>query len=58
MEHRGLLSNDETFPTWGRVAANEFGRLAQGVGGRIAGSNTIFFIPSSAVPRNKTVTYG
>jgi hypothetical protein len=58
MEYRGLISDDETFPTWDPAAANEFGRLAQGVGGRIEGSNTIFFIPRSAVPRNKTVTYG
>jgi hypothetical protein len=33
-------------------------KIAQGVGGRIEGSNTIYFIPRSAVPRNKTVTYG
>jgi hypothetical protein len=45
------------YPTWDRSAANEFGRLAQGVGRRIEGSNTIFFIPHSAVPRNKAVTY-
>jgi hypothetical protein len=58
MEYRGLISYDETFPTWYRAAVNDFRRLAQGVGGRIEGSNTIFFIPSSDVPRNKTVTYG
>jgi hypothetical protein len=56
--YRGLISDDDTFPTWDRAAANDFGRLAQGVGGRIEGSNKIFFIPRSAVPRNKTVTYG
>jgi hypothetical protein len=58
MECRGLITDKETFPTWDRAAANEFGRLAQGVGGRIEGSNTIYFIPRSAVPPNKTVTYG
>jgi hypothetical protein len=58
MEYRGLISDDETLPTWDRGTANEFGRLAQGVGGSIEGSNTIFFIPRSAAPRNKTVTYG
>jgi hypothetical protein len=32
--------------------------LAQGVGGRIEGSNTIFFIPRSLVPQGKVITYG
>jgi hypothetical protein len=58
MEYRGLKADKETFPTWDHATANEFGRLAQGVGGRIEGSNTIYFIPRSAVPPNKTVTYG
>jgi hypothetical protein len=58
MEYRGLITDKETFPTWDRAAANEFGRLAQGVGGRIEGSNNIYFIPRSTVPPNKTVTYG
>jgi hypothetical protein len=48
MEYRGLVFDEETFPIWDRAAANEFGRLAQGVGGRIEGSNTIYFIPRSA----------
>jgi hypothetical protein len=58
MEYRGLIADKETFPTWDRATANEFGRLAQGVGGCIEGSNTIYFIPRSAVPPNKTVMYG
>jgi hypothetical protein len=58
MEYRGLITDKETFPTWDRAAASEFGRLAQGVGGHINSSNTIYFIPRSAVPPNKTVTYG
>jgi hypothetical protein len=53
MEYRGLIADKETFPTWDRAAANEFGRLAQGVGGSIEGSNTIYFIPCSAVPPKK-----
>ncbi len=41
-------------------AANEFGRLAQGVGGRFKGTNTIFIIHKNQVPHNrmKDVTYG
>jgi hypothetical protein len=58
MEYRGLITDKETFPTWERAAANEFGRLAQGVGGRIEGSNTIYFIPRLEVSPSKTVTYG
>ncbi len=40
--------------------ANEFGRLAQGVGTRIKGTNTIHFIQKNQVPqeRVKDVTYG
>ena len=46
--------------TWSQSAANEFGRLAQGVGGRFKGTNTIFFIHKNQVPheRMKDVTYG
>jgi hypothetical protein len=53
MEYIGLIADNETFPTWDRAAANEFGRLVPGVGGRIEGSNTIYFMPRSAVPPNK-----
>ena len=42
------------------MAANKFGQLAQGVGGRIKGTNTIFFIRRDEFPRTrmKDVTYG
>jgi hypothetical protein len=43
MEYRGLIADKETLPTWDRAAANEFGRLAQGVGGSIEGSSTIYY---------------
>jgi hypothetical protein len=40
-------------------SANEFGRLPQGVGGQIQGTNTIFFIQKNQIPgdRWKDVTY-
>jgi hypothetical protein len=58
LEYRHLIQDDSTFPVWNKAAANEFGRLAQGVGGRIEGSNTFFFIPCQAVPKGKIITYG
>ena len=44
--------------TWETSFANELVSLAQGVGNRIEGTNTINFRQKSAVPRNKKVTYG
>ncbi len=40
-------------------SANEFGRLAQGVGSQIQGTNTIFFIHKHQVPANnwRDITY-
>ena len=57
MEYRELIANPKTKDAWLRSAANEFGRLAQGVGGRIEGTNTIQFIPRNKVPKDRTVTY-
>jgi hypothetical protein len=48
---------------WLRSMANDLGWLAQGVGTgrsaqeRIIGTNTIFFIPKSSVPKGRQVTY-
>jgi hypothetical protein len=58
LEYRNLTKDDSRFTVWNKAAANEFGRLAQGVGDRIEGSNTIFFIPRQAVPKGKIITYG
>jgi hypothetical protein len=52
-----LIKDDITFTVWNKAASNEFGRLAQGVGYHIEGSNTIFFIPRQAVPKGKIITY-
>jgi hypothetical protein len=45
---------------WTLSSANEFGRLAQGVGNRIKGTNTIRFIAKADIPikHRKDVTYG
>ena len=43
---------------WKTSLANDLGWLAQGVGTRIpTGTNTVFFIPRSAIPAGRTVTY-
>jgi hypothetical protein len=57
LEYHHLIQDESTFPVWNKVAANEFGRLAQCVGGIIEGSNTIFFIPLQTVPNGKSITY-
>ena len=58
MEYRDLLADPTTRDVWLHSAANEFGRLAQGLhDNRVDATNTIFFIPVTKVPRNKHPTY-
>jgi hypothetical protein len=57
MTYRELLRDPLTKRDWELSAANEFGRLAQGVGGRIKGTDTIKFIPHVAMPNDRTATY-
>jgi hypothetical protein len=58
MEYKALSTNPATKTRWVWSFANERGRLAQGVGTRIAGTYNIFFIPFAWVPTDRTVTYG
>ena len=60
LNYRQLLKDPKHAKVWAHSAANEFGRLAQGVGTRIKGTNTIHFIRKNQVPqdRAKDVTYG
>jgi hypothetical protein len=60
LEYRQLLRSPKYNAPWSLSAANEFGRLAQGVGGRVNGTNTIFFISHSEVPKDRKgdATYG
>jgi hypothetical protein len=58
LEYCHLKQDEATFPVWNKASSNEFGRLDQGIGGIIEGSNTIFFIPRQSVPKGKIVTYG
>ena len=57
LEYKHLINDPETAPTWNPAAANEFGRLAQGVGGRINGTNTVRFIHKREIPKGKRPTY-
>jgi hypothetical protein len=57
LEYRQLIQDETTFPVWNKSETHEFGRLAQGVGGRIEGSNTILFILRQAIPKGKIETY-
>ena len=60
LKYRQLMQSTKHKETWSRSSANEFGRLASGVGGRIKGTKTIKFIHKRDVPSNrmKDVTYG
>ncbi len=59
LEYRQLLRDPKHIEIWTKAGANEFGQLAQGVGGRIDGTNTIFFIHKHEIPQDrlKDVTY-
>ena len=59
LEYRQLLRHPKLQEIWNREGANQFGRLAQGVGGRIEGTNTIHFIKKQEIPQDrlKDVTY-
>jgi hypothetical protein len=57
MEYRQLITNLLTSKDWQILAANEFGRLAQGIGRRIKGTNTITFIPCHEILPDQKATY-
>ena len=53
LEYRQLLKHPEYKKPWLTSSANEFGRLAQGAGGRIKGTDMIFFVRKHTVPADK-----
>ena len=57
MEYRHLIRNPHYKKDWDQSCANKLGRLIQGLGDNIKGTNTLFFIPKSKVPLDHTVTY-
>ena len=56
MEYRHLIKNPDTKAIWELSCANEYGRLTNGIRD-IEGTNTIRFIPLSAIPRGRKPTY-
>ena len=60
LEYRHLIQCPKYREAWSISFGNKIGRLAQGMPGRVEGTNTIFFIPKASVPvdRWKDVTYG
>ena len=58
-EYRQLLRHPKFKEAWSISAANEFGRLAQGIKGRVKATDTIKFIHKCEIPANqlKDVTY-
>ena len=53
LEYRQLIKHPRYKQPWLLSSANKFGRLTQGVGGRIKGTNTIFFVHKHEVPQDR-----
>jgi hypothetical protein len=53
LNYRQLIRNPKYKKEWRLSAANEFGQLAQGVGGRVKGTNTIKFIFKHKIPKGR-----
>ena len=60
LHYRQLINHPKLGEQWQTSSANEFGRLGQGIGGRVKGTNTIFFTRKEDIPeeRMKGITYG
>ena len=60
MEYRHLINIPKHKVTWNISFSNELGRLAQSVGDRIKGTNTIYFINYTLIPKDRRsdITYG
>ena len=60
LKYRQLIQHPVIGEQWRYSSANEFGRLAQGIGGRIKGTDTVKCMQKNQVPdeRMKHVTHG
>jgi hypothetical protein len=43
LNYRQLIRNPKHKEIWSKSAANKFGRLAQGVGGRVSNQHNLFY---------------
>ena len=50
MEYRHLIGNPRYRAIWRKSYGNELGSLAQGIPGRVKGTDTIFFIDKTDIP--------
>jgi hypothetical protein len=53
LEYCRLLKHPRFKDVWNKSATDEFGRLAQGIGGRIKGTDTIQFIHKHKIPADR-----
>ena len=60
MEYRHIMKNTKYRQLYTKSYSKELGRLAQGIPGKLEGTNTIYFIYKADIPaeRWKYVTYG
>ena len=60
MEYRHLIGNPKYRDLWQSSNSDELGRLAQGMPGRVEGTDTIFFIKKEdfSAHRWRDITYG
>ena len=60
MEYRHFIGNPKYRELWQSSYGDEFDRLAQGMLGRVEGTDTIFFIHKKDVPAHRwqDITYG
>ena len=58
MEYCHLIQHPNCKHMWAKSFANKLGCVAQGVGNRIEGTNTITFIPHTDVPPDRVCTHG
>ena len=54
------MKSPKYWEVWGKLSGNEIGQLAQGMPGRVEGTDMMFFIKKEEVPQDrfKDVTYG
>ena len=53
LEYRHLIARPKYKQAWGASFGNEIGRLAQGMPGRVEGTDTMFFVDKNKVPKDR-----